>query len=207
MKKTITIFGALAIASSPAIASSVAPYKTQNFQNILQPTIAKANGPVTNEIITQVDSGDSFYFQARLNNSTYNGFPAFMNQIKATSWPLYFIQWIDDDDFHTGPFPELSKHTAHGFFHDPVIWANRLENHMGHFGDVIDDKSDTAYNMINGYYAQKYLGSFGTNVEKAYNQVAKTGKLAGIEMNFGFTYAFGDRYTVKQPNYLILTNK
>ena len=64
MKKTITILGALALASSPALASSIAPYQTQNFKNILKPAIAKSNVTVNNNIIVQSVSSYNFYFQA-----------------------------------------------------------------------------------------------------------------------------------------------
>ncbi len=207
MKKTITILGALAIAGSPALASSVVPYKTQNFQNILQPTKAQSN--VTNDIISQSVSSDYFYFQARLSASTYNGFTGFINQIdfpgkKPINWAICLFQWLDDNDFHNSVFPNLNNYTAHGYWHEPITWSNRLEEHMGHFGDWLEDKSQTAYNMIQGT-DEYYLINFGNTVETAYKQAYKAGNATGIDMNFGFTYN-GDTYTVKQPNYVILTN-
>ncbi len=212
MKKTITLLSALAMTCSPALALNVIKHKTQNFSNILKPTLAKSNGSVTNDIITQIATSDYFYFQARLNNSAYNGFPAFMSQIKLDGyWPLYFFQWLNDDNFSTSYFPELKDHTQHGFFHDPITWANRLETHMGHFGMWRTDKSETAYDMIYGVDPMNYLAKFLFMVEGAYNQAAKAGNVTGIDMNFGFTYdVFSSQnfnyYNVVKPNYVILTN-
>ncbi len=218
MKKTITILSALAITGSPALALNVVNYKTQNFQNILKRNIAKSNGTVSNDIITQIATSDYFYFQARLSNSTYNGLPAFMSQIKLDgSWPTYFFQWLDDDDFDTSYFPELNDHTQHGFFNDPITWANRLEKHMGHFGCWRADLSETALCMINGKDPHNYLGTFGPTIEAAYNQAAKAGNVTGIDLNFGFTYDVSSNnkkhsilsynyYTVEKPNYVILTS-
>ncbi len=205
MKKTITILGALALASSPALALNLAPYKTQNLANILKTTSQKANGAVNNNIIVQSVGSYHFYFQAQLSNSNYNGFPGFMSQIKAVSWPLYFFQWLDDNDFY-GNFPNLSNHTVKGFFHDPITWANRLEEQMGHFGSLLDNKSQTAYGMITGYDHRTYLDNFGSYAEKTYNQDAKTGKVAGIDLNFGFTYHYGDYYVAK-PNFVVIMNQ
>ncbi len=203
MKKIITILGTISIAGSPALALNSVSYKTQNFQNILQPTIAKSNGSVNNDIIVQSVSSYQFYFQARLSNSTYNGFPGFMNQIKVgpwpLSWPLYFFQWLDDDDFDTMFFPELQQHTAQGFFHDPMVWANRLEEHMDHFGAWYDYKSNTAHNMISGKNAASSWKGFGKHVVSTYNNAAATGNVAGIMLNFGFTYD-GSKYSVVKPN-------
>ncbi len=215
MKKIITILSTFAITGSPALALNAVNHKTQNFQNILKPTIAKANGPVTNDIISQSVSSDYFYFQARLNNSTYNGFPAFMSQIKQDgSWPKYFFQWLDDDDFSTSYswFPELKDHTQHGFFNDPIIWANRLEKHMGHFGSWETNLSETAHDMINGMDPNFYLDDFGSIVESAYKQAAQTGNVAGIDLNFGFTYDLkpyyaSTKYKIAKPNYVIIMNQ
>ncbi len=192
---------------SPALALNVVNYKTQNFQTILKPEIAKSNETVSNDIIVQAVSSYHFYFQARLVNSTYNGFPGFMSQIKIEgfTWPFYLLQWLDDDDFSTTCFPQLKYHTQHGFYHDPMVWANRLEEHMGHFGGWLDDKSETAYHMITGSDPKHYLQDFGANVEKAYTQATKTGKVAGIMMNFGFTFD-GTNYAVVKPNYDLMMN-
>ncbi len=213
MKKTITILGALALAASPALALNVAPYTTQNFQNILQPTIAKSNVTVNNNIVVQSVSSYQFYFQAQLSNSNYNGFSGFLGQItfklsdyNKHAWPVYFFQWLDDNDFQTAFFPELNHHTQQGFFHNPIVWANRLEKNMSHFGSCLDDKSQTAYNMIINSDPKYYLENFGSNVEKTYIEDAKTGKVAGIDLNFGFTYHRG-HYSVVQPNFVIIMNQ
>ncbi len=208
MKKTITILSALAITGSPALALNLVQHKAQNFQNILKPILAKSNETVSNDIISQSVSSHYFYFQARLSNSTYNGFPAFMNQIKVDGdWTAYFFQWLNDDDFNINWLPELKDHTQHGFFHNPVTSSNRLSEHMGHFGCWSSGVNETAYDMINGKDAQQYLTNFGSTVEAAYNQAAKAGNVTGIDLNFGFTYDVSySGYIVKQPNYVILTS-
>ncbi len=220
MKKTITIFGVLALAGSSVLSLNALPYKTQNLQNILQSTIAKSNVTVNNDIVTQIATSDYFYFQARLSNSTYNGFPGFMDQIAVfpytIEWALFFFQWLDDNNFSTSQhyliehhFPDLNKFTEHGFFHNPITWSNRLDEHMGHFGSWRDNKTDTAYNMIRGWDPNRYLIKFGSTVEGAYNQAAKTGKVAGIDLNFGFTYSVrtSNLYTVAKPNFVIIMNQ
>ncbi len=205
MKKIITILGSIAIAGSSPLALNAVPYKTQTLQNILNQAKQKSNETVNNDIITQAVSSSQFYFQARLSNSTYNGFPAFLNQIDAYNWILFFFQWLDDDDFTTSLFPELNHYTVHGFFHNPMVWSNRLEEHMGHFGSWMDNKTATAYNMINGSDPKHYLKGFGNDAEKTYNQDAKTGKVAGIDLNFGFTY--DGSYAVVQPNFVVIMNQ
>ncbi len=205
MKKTITILSALAMTGSPALALNVVSHKTQNFQTILKPatpTRVKPNVIVNNDIVVQSVSSYHFYFQARLSNSTYNGFPGYLNQIDTTSTQS-FIQWLNDNNFG-GDFPNLSQYTQHGFFHDPVPWSNRLEEHMGHFGAWYQSKADTAYNMINGINAYKYLSNFVDQAEEAYNKVAATGKVAGIMLNFGFLYK--SVYTVEKPNFALIMN-
>ncbi len=204
MKKTITILSALAITGSPALALNVVNHKTQNSQNILHPSIAKSNVTVNNDIVVQSVSSYHFYFQARLSNSTYNGFPGYLNQIDTTSKTSFF-QWLDDNNFG-GDFPNLNQYTQHGFFHDPMTWSNRLDEHMGHFGFWADNKTATAFNMLNGTNSYKYLSNFVDQAEKAYNQAAATGKVAGIMLNFGFLYS-GGTYSVVQPNFVVIMNQ
>ncbi len=208
MKKTITILSALAMTASPALALNVVNHKTQNLQNILNPSISKSNVTVNNDIVVQSVSSYQFYFQARLNNSNYNGFPGFMSQISVSSsaknWVIFFFQWLDDNDFHCGPFYDLNKYTNHGFFHNPMIFSNRLEEHMGHFGFWLNDKSETAFNMLTGKNNYKYFASFGKYVVNTYNNGVATGKVAGIMLNFGFLY--GNGYTVLQPNCALIMN-
>ncbi len=209
MKKTITILSALAITGSPALALNVVNHKTQNFQNILHPTIAKSNVTVNNDIVVQSVSSYQFYFQARLSNSTYNGLPGFMNQISVSSstryWVIFLFQWLDDNDFDCGPFYDLNKYTDHGFFHDPMVWANRLEEHMGHFGYWYDDKTNTAFNMLTGTNSYKYFKNFGQYVVNTYNNGVATGKVAGIMLNFGFTWNDKNYYVIK-PNCALIMN-
>ncbi len=209
MKKTITIFGVLAIASAPTLALNITPHKIQNLQNILKQTATKTNGAVNNQIVVQALSSEHFKFEMILGNSTYNGFPGFMNQLvishsyQGRGWGAFFFQWLDDDDFHTGPFPELNSHTAHGFFHDPLVWGNRLENHMGHFGGLFDDKSDTAWDMI---YEYLNWNPFGKNVENTYNKDASSGKVAGISFEFAFSYD-GNQYFAANPTFNVIMNQ
>ncbi len=204
MKKTITILGALAIANSPALALNMASYQKQTIQNILKPTIAKSNETVTNDIIVQAVSSYHFYFQVRLSNSTYNGLPGYMNQI-GSAGKQFFFQWLDDNDFHYSDFPNLNLYTEHGF-HDPFLWSNRFEEHMGHFAGWTQGKSSTAKDMLNGVNGFKYLWTFIGDAEGAYIQDAKTGKVAGIDLNFGFTFSGGTYYVVK-PNFVIIMNQ
>ncbi len=207
MKKTITILSALAVTGSPALALNIVKHKTQNLQTILKPATAvsaKPNG-VVNDIIVQAVSSYHFYFQVRLSNSTYNGFPAYVRQIAPVyCWPLFFFQWLDDDNFSTSFFPELNHYTKQGFWHDPMVWSNRFEEHMGHFGAWNQGKSCTAYNMLKGSNSDKYLANFSSRAEEVYYQAAATGKVAGIMLNFGFLYANG--YTVEQPNFELIMN-
>ncbi len=203
MKKTITILSALAITGSPALALNIVNHKTQNFQNIIiNPATSKSNVVVNNNIIVQSVSCYHFYFQARLSNSTYNGFPGYLNQIDTTSTQSFF-QWLNDNNFGNY-FPDLNQFTQHGFFHDPMVWSNRLEEHMGHFGAFYDNKSATAYDMIHGTNYYKYLSNFVDQAEEAYNQAAATGKVAGIMINFGFLYK--SVYTVEKPNFVVIMN-
>ncbi len=210
MKKTITILSALAMTCSPALALNVVNHKTQNLQySILKATTntkVKPNNVVNNDIVVQSVQRHQFYFQARLSNSTYNGFPAFMNQIVIHSpltqqaWGIFFFQWLDDNDFN-GNFPDLGDHTKQGFWHEPMVWANRLETHMGHFGSLFDSKTGTAWNMIG---TGVFWPTFGQNVENTYNKDAATGNVAGIELNFGFTYT--STYHAVEPNFVITMN-
>ncbi len=209
MKKTITILSALAMTTSPALALNVVSHKTQNFQNILKPSKSKSN--VTNYISTYLATSDYFYFQARLSTSTYNGFPAFMNQIKVEGYlPVYFFQWLDDNNFSTTWWPDLSQHTQHGLFNDPFTWSNRLDQHMGHFGCWLTGLSQTAHSMLHGRNST-CLTTFINSAEAGYNQAVKAGNVTGIDLNFGFTFDVSSNYkrkeyTVKEPNYVILTS-
>ncbi len=189
MKKIITIIGALNVASTPTIAlKNIAPHQTLNLQNILK----SPNSGIDNLICNVVATDHKLNFSVDLNISDYNGFSGFLDQISFNlsddnwhAWPLYFFQWIDDDDFHSGPMPALNSHTKHGFFHDPMIWGHRLETYMGHFGLWTDDKSDVAYYMATSWGS---WGDFAQNAENTYNKAVVAHTALGITFNFGFTY-------------------
>ncbi len=201
------MFGALTVASTPTIAlQNLLPHKTLNLQNIL----SKTNDGFPNSISVSEDNYHQFYFFVTLSNSDYNGFSGFLDQIvfklsdyNYHAWPLYFFQWLDDDDFHSGPMPALNSHTAHGFFHYPFAWSNRLEEHMGHFGCIWDDKSDTAYHMSINY---GLWGTFGQNVDNQYKAAVAAHKAVGIYLNFAFFFegGYGPYYTYP-PSFKILT--
>ncbi len=207
MKKIITILGALAVAGSPTIVlRNIAPHQTQKVQNVFTKT---SNG-LDNSITDTQDTDYNFNFKVTLSNSDYNGFSGFLDQIAFNlsdynyhAWPVYLFQWLDDDDFHTGPFPGLNSHTKQGFFHDPMVWANRLENHMGHFGEWRDDKSDTAFYMATCW---GQWGSFGQTVDNQWNADRAASKpLSGIIFNFGFTYSvYWHHYTTVAPSFQII---
>ncbi len=206
MKKMITVFGVLALAISPTtVLRNIVSNKKQNFVNVIK----KTNNGVDNAISVNEVSRYQFKFSVTLSSSDYNGFTGFLDQIVFNlsdynfhAWPIYLFQWLDDDDFHTGPFPELKQHTAHGFFNDPITWANRLENHMGHFGSWWKDKSDTAFDMASSW---GQWGTFGQNIDNTYNNAVATHKALGIIFNFGFKWSQNLFHTY-QPSFSIITN-
>ena len=63
--------------------------------------------------------------------------------------------------------------------------------------------------MIRGQDPKRYLTKFGSTVEGAYNQAAKTGKVAGIDLNFGFIFdvSSSNVYSVVKPNFVIIMNQ
>ncbi len=204
MKKIITILGALTVASSPSIAlKNIIPHKTQNLNNILP---SKSNWE-DNNISVGIDNRSEFKFSVHLTNGAYNGFSGFLDQISFSlseynyhAWPIYLFQWLDDDDFDN-IFPGLNDHTKHGFFHYPVVFSNRLEEHMGHFGSFFDDKSDTAFHMSTSW---GQWGTFGQTVDNKWNADRAASKpLIGINFNFEFTYKY-DYYTTEAPSFQIL---
>ena len=207
MKKTITVLGAIAIAGSPVLVLSVAPYRNQNLQNILQVT-ANPNIVVNNDIIVQAVKKSQFNFEVHLSNSTYNGFPGFMSQISIQSiwpqreWGIFFFQWLNDNSFK-GDFPNLQQYTKKGFYHEPFAKAKRLEAYMGHFGNPFDNKTGAAWSMV---WAGTFWKTFGNNVESTYKKDATTGKLAGVKFNFSFSYA-NDVYGAKKPSFKVVMNQ
>ncbi len=208
MKKIITVFGALTVASTPTIAlQRITMHKTQNLQNV----ITKISNSENNNITVINDSDYFFNFNVYLTSSDYNGFSGFLDQIvfklsdyNYHAWPIYLFQWLDDDDFHSGPMPELKQHTAQGYFHDPITWSSRLEEHMGDFGSWTDDKSDTAYHMSINYGK---WGSFGQTVDNEWNADRAASKpLIGINFKFMFAYDFlvRDQYETFPPSFKII---
>ncbi len=208
MKKIITIFGALAVASSPTIAlRSIAPHKTQKLHYITK----KTNDIVNNDISVLTAVRTEFKFTVTLSSSDYNGFSGFLDQISFKlsdynyhAWPLYLFQWLDDDDYHSGPMPALNSHTKHGFFHDPVIWPQRLETCMSDYGFHYDDKSDTAFDMSTCW---GQWGTFGQTVDNAWNAGRAASKpYVGIIFNFDFLYSKNwNLYSTVAPTYYIIT--
>ncbi len=207
MKKIITILGALTVASTPTITfKNIAFHKTQNLDNVIK---TASNGDY-NFINVLVDTRYEFKFYAHLTNSDYNGFSGFLDQISFSlsdydyhAWPLYLFQWLDDDDFHSGPMPGLNSHTKHGFWHRPLIYAQRLETVMGHFGSLWDDKSDTAFSMSSSY---GLWGTFGQTVDNQWNADRAASKpLTGIELHFEFIYDEPvSKYGTYPPSFQIL---
>ncbi len=190
MNKIITIFGTLAIATSPILAVNMNPHKVSNILIFLHEKSLKG---LTNSINVKDASDTAFIFEVTLSNSTYNGFSGFINQIdtimsaySGRGFPAYFFQWLDDNDFSSS-FPNLSKHTQQGFFHDPMKWSNRLETGMGHFGSFVQTKSQTAWSMFSGYGFSAWQ-TFGQHVEDRWKAEIPSGKVAGIEFDFNFVY-------------------
>ncbi len=208
MKKIITVLGALTVASAPTILlTNIVPHKTQNLGNVIK----KSNWE-NNNISVSIDNKAVFKFSVYLTNSDFNGFSGFLDQISFSlsdydyhAWPLYLFQWLDDDDFHSGPMPALNSHTKHGSFNDPITWSNRFEEHMGHFGSLWDDKSDTAYHMSINY---GLWGSFGQTVDNQWNADRASSKPpTGINLHFDFIYDEPiDQYGTYPPSFQIFTS-
>ncbi len=207
MKKIITILGALTVASTPTIVlKNIAPHQTQN---LLKAVTKKSNWEYNNISVSQA-TDYYFKFTAYLTNGSYNGFSGFLDQIcfnlsdyNYHAWPLYFFQWLDDDDFHSGPMPGLNHHTMHGFWNRPLPYDQRLETYMGHFGSYTDDKSDTAYNMSTCW---GQWGTFGQNVDNQWKADCAAKKpLVGVRFNFGFRYSQNQfYYWTETPSFNII---
>ena len=204
MKKILTIFGALAVASSPALALNIAPHQTQKLKNVLK-TTSNFEG---NTITVFNDTKQNFKFSVFVTNSEDNGFSGFLDQISFSlseydyhAWPVYLFQWLDDNDFWSTPFPDLNGHTKHGFFNYPMVWANRLEEYMGHFGATFDDKSETAFKMASSW---GLWGTFGQTVDNQWNQDRAASKpLTGVTFNFEFNWNGDDVYSTVTPTFEI----
>ncbi len=202
MKKIINIFAALTVMNAYHVLKNIASDKTQNL------VINKTSNGGPNGMWFTKDTSDQFWFSVYLTNSDYNGFSGFLDQISFSlsddnyhAWPLYFFQWLDDDDFHSGPMPALNSHTKHGFFHWPLPFTERFETNMGHFGSWTDDKSDTAYHMSINY---GLWGTFGQNVDNQWNADRAASKaLIGVQFDFAFDY-YGTTYETDPPDFDII---
>ena len=209
MKKILNMLGVLTLASTPTIAlKNIIPHQTPNLQNIL----TKSSYATVNNSIELLDHTDyKLSFVVRLSNSDYNGFSGFLDQITFSlseydyhAWPIYLLQWLDDDDFDSPPMPMLTLHTKHGFYHYPLVWSNRFEEHMGHFGSWLDDKSYTAFKMASSY---GLWGTFGQTVDNQWNtDRAHSVPLLGIQFTLGFMYdSIKHNYSTTTPIFRIIT--
>ena len=203
MKKIINIFWTLTVVLTHTIVLKNIDFdKTQNL------VIKKINGGPNGMWFTK-DTSYKFDFSVYLTNSDYNGFSGFLDQMAFNlsdynyhAWPIYLFQWLDDDDFHTGPFPELYCHTKQGFFHWPLPFTERFETNMGHFGSWTDDKSDTAFNMATCW---GQWGTFGQNVDKQWNADRAASKpLIGVLFDFAFNYSESSSYSTDPPDFDII---
>ncbi len=205
MKKMITVLGALTVASAPTILlANIVSHKTQNLVNVIK----KSNWE-NNNISVSIDNKAVFKFSVYLTNGDYNGFSGFLDQISFSlseynyhAWPIYLFQWLDDNDFQQGPMPDLYNHEKQGFFHYPLVFSNRLETYMGHFGSLWDDKSATAFNMASSWGT---WGTFGQTVDNQWNADRAASKpLIGINFNFEFIYDEPiDQYGTYPPSFQI----
>ena len=186
LQKTI-ISLALASIVTPGV-SQMPNVINQTIKNI-QTTKSKPNGGVQNAFIMKVIQDHELKFSVTLGNSTYNGFPAWINQIchnpSACQVGVFFFQWLNDNDFTRAEnwFPNLNSFTAHGFWHDPFVWSTRLQTHMGHFGPWSFDYSQTCYGMIHKIITNDFMVA----AQSAYQKVVNP---AGMQFNFDFSFRY-----------------
>ncbi len=206
MKKIISVLGALTVASSPTIVlRNITPHKTQNLNNIVQKTNQLKNN--INSITIHRCSRLNFWFSVYLTNSGYNGFSGFLDQISFKlsddnyhAWPIFLFQYLDDDDFNH-PMPGLNDHLKHGFFHYALPFADRLETHMGGFGNMWEDDSRTTFNMSSSWGT---WGTFGQTVDNQWNADRAASKpLVGIQFNFAFDWYGANGYETDTPSFNI----
>ncbi len=176
-----------------ALSAIVAPGVIQITNATNQVTQSKLNDGVPSKFVIEIDTSYEFKFQVILGNSTYNGFPGFINQIRVpANWKIsfFFFQWLDDNDFHysTG-FSNLNLYTQHNFWNWPFKFDNRLEAHMGSFGPWTYGKTDTAAGMI---YAID--NTFLTNAEKAFQNATNP---RGIQFNFDIVFYWYHSVAIK----------
>ncbi len=146
-----------------------------------------------------------FYLVVTLGNSDYNGFSGFLDQINTKGYDgkirSFFFQWIDNNQFHTGHFPDLNDYTNHGFWHPPFDFNDGLEFHMGNFGAWSEGFSETAYHMI--------FNLDNTFFENAEHDYLNTSNTTGIAFSFKFAFKWqgllpkygdlGHQYDVLSP--------
>ncbi len=147
-----------------------------------------------------------FHFVVTLGNSAYNGFSGFINQIDSTQAfhqqiRYFFFQWIDNNQFNNGYFPNLDRYTKQGFWHPPFDFNNGLEYHMGNFGAWSESFSETAYHMI--------FNLDNTFFENAEHDYLHTQNVTGIAFSFKFAFKWqgllpkygdlGHQYDVLSP--------
>ncbi len=160
--------------------------------NIKQASLFKSKtNAVTNQFIVHLAQSYHWQFSVQLSNSTYNGFPGFMDQIQIPA-PVYnihmrqfFFQWLDDNDFSCQyHWPDLnwSTGTKYGNWHYPFVFGTRLETHMGHFGPWSFGFSETADDAT-----KSITDSFLTAAENAYKSAVNP---AGILFNFNWTFHY-----------------
>ena len=179
---------------SLAFASIVTPGVTQMTKISHQPTTiiqtikSKLNGGVQNAFIMKVIQGHELKFSVNLGNSTYNGFPAWINQIchnpSACTVSLFFFQWLNDNDFDINEFPNLNSFTDHGFWHEPFVFSTRFQTHMGHFGPWSFPYSETCHGMVDKIITNNFMVA----AQSAYQNAVDP---AGIQFSFDFGFHYG----------------
>ncbi len=204
MKKIITMIGALALAGSSSVGLlHLKNFNSENLKLTTQKPVSRSN--IYNHMVFNNVTSNVLDFNVTLSNGTYCGFWGFLQQINpynsaygAFSWGMFFFQWLDDNDFHYTDFPDLNYNTLHGFWNRPFLYSNRFEEHMGHFGGFLDDKSDTARFSIHAYWSWATMASNATNDWKA--ACASQKPPAAITFDFYFTYT-GGKYSAATPTF------
>ncbi len=205
-KKTI-----ISIAFSTIVAPGVIQMTNDTNQAIIINNVHKIinsapNGGVPSGWTLYEQTDYNLKFMVTLGNSTYNGFPGFINQIIPDGRGIryYFFQWLNDNEFNTSwksKFPNLNEYTRSGFWHWPFTSSQRFETIMHSFGPWYDTTSETAKEMI-----FDISDSFLTGAENAYKNTTNP---AGIEFNFSFhctnDSGFYSHFTDLGHSYKVLT--
>ncbi len=205
MIKILNIVGILLlVGSSTTLAMNKSPFNAQaeiNFKSNSQQTTYYSG------IVDYVDTSYHLQFAVTLGDSTYNGFPGWINQIvvdktykgKNNAYAIFFFQYLNDNEFGSAPsrnftFPDLNSYTAHGFWHWPLSSDNRLEEYMGHFGPWSYTYEDTVYSMI-----WDISNGFMQGAESAYQNAQNP---TGIRFNFNFGFQSHDAgFVATFPDY------